>query len=77
MSFDIFGFMHDGQSPFVLASKRSVLDRNGFEVVVSDVESEGGSFPKAIYLGERTGAYTTDLEVGIIVEINPVGVTLG
>jgi len=38
-----FAFRHNGQSPLVLVSERSVLDGNGFEVVISDVENEGGS----------------------------------
>ena len=49
LSFNILSFMHDGQSPLVLASERRVLDGDRFEVMISDVESEGGSSPKTIY----------------------------
>jgi len=30
-----------------------------------------------IYSGEGTGAYTTNLEVGVVIEIDEVGVSLG
>jgi hypothetical protein len=53
------------------------LDRNGFEVVIGDVEDEGGDTEQEIYSGEGTRAYTTNLEIGIVVEIDPVGVSLG
>ena len=67
LSFGVLTFWHDGQSPLLLASERSVLDGDGFKVVVSDVEDKRGSFTISIYVGEGTGAYATDLEVGVVV----------
>ena len=49
LSFGIFTFGHNRQSPLVLASEGGVLERDGFEVVVSDVDDEGGSSPKVVY----------------------------
>ena len=43
LSFGIFAFWHDGQSPLALASERGVLDGDGFEILISDVDGERGS----------------------------------
>ena len=75
--FDILSFMHDGQSPLVLASERSVLDGDRFKVVVCDIESEWGSSPKAVYVRDGARANTTDLKVGVVVEGAEVSVGLG
>ena len=42
LSFNVLSLMHGGQSPLVLASERGVLEGDGFEVVVGDVEGERG-----------------------------------
>ena len=42
LSFGIFAFWHDGQSQLVLASEGSVLDGDGFKVVIGHVEGKGG-----------------------------------
>ena len=57
-------------------SESSVLDRDRFEVVVGGVEDERGAAEEAIYSGQGTGTNTTNLEVGIVVEVDPVGVSL-
>ena len=45
LSFSVFAFWHDGHSPLVLTMRRGVgmvLERGRFEVVVGNVDSEGG-----------------------------------
>ena len=77
LSFGILAFWHDGQTPLVLASERGVLDGNGFEVTVGDIEGEGMSFSIAFYKRAGTRTDTTNLEVGIVVEVYEVGMSLG
>ena len=77
LSFGIFTFWHDGQSPLVLASERGVLEGDGFEVSIGDIKSKGGSSVVTIDTGEGTGANTMDLEVGVVVEVDKVGMALG
>jgi hypothetical protein len=77
LSFGVLALWHNGQSPLVLASEGSVLEGDGFEISVGDVEGEGVSFSIAFYKGAGTGANTTNLEVGVVVEVNEVGVSLG
>ena len=77
LSFRVFALRHDGQSPLVLASEGGVLDRDGFEIVVGGVENEGGSSTISIYTGKRAWSDTTNLEVGVVVEVDPVSMLLG
>ena len=45
LSFGVLAFWHDGQSPLVSTMRRGVgmvLDGDGFEVVVGDVEGKWG-----------------------------------
>ena len=53
------------------------MDGDGFEVAISGVDDERSNSKEAIYSGQGTGANTTDLEVGIVVEVDPVGMSLG
>ena len=55
LSFGVFAFWHDGQSPLVLASEGRVLEGNRFEVTVGDIEGEGMSFSVAFY--KRAAAF--------------------
>ena len=77
LSFSVFAFWHDGQSPLVLASEGSVLEGDGFKISVGDVEGKGVSLPIAFYEGAGTWADTTNLEVGVVVKVYEVGVSLG
>ena len=45
--------------------------------MVGGVEDEGGDTEETIYSGQGTGANTTDLEIGIVVEVGPVSMSLG
>ena len=45
--------------------------------MVSGVEDEGGDAEEAVYSGQGTGANTTNLEIGVVIEIGPVGMSLG
>ena len=58
-------------------SERGVLEGDGFEVSIGDIEGKGGSSVVTIDTGKGTGANTTDLEVGVVVEIDKVGMALG
>ena len=45
LSFGVFAFWHDGQSPLVLTMRRGVgviLEGDRFEVVIGNVEGERG-----------------------------------
>ena len=45
LSFGIFAFWHDGQSPLVLTMRGSVgvvLEGNRFEIMIGDVEGKRG-----------------------------------
>ena len=53
------------------------MDRDGFEVVVCGVKDKGGNAEESIYSGERAGTNMTNLEIGIVVEVDPVGMSLG
>jgi len=53
------------------------LDGDRFEVTVGDIEGEGMSFSIAFYKRAGTRTDTTNLEVGIVVEVDEVGVSLG
>ena len=77
LSFGVLAFWHNGRSPLVLASEGSVLERDGFKVTIGDIEGKGGSSVVTIDTGEGTGANTTNLEVGVVVEIDEVGMALG
>ena len=77
LSFGVFAFWHDGQSPLVLASERCVLEGDGFEVSIGDIEGEGVSLSVAFYEGAGTGTDTTNLEIGIVVEVYEIGMSLG
>ena len=76
LSFSILAFWHDRQSPLFLASEGGVLDGNGFEVVVGGVDNKRGSSPETIYSRDGTGMYTVNLEIGVIVEVDEIGVSL-
>jgi len=56
---------------------RVILEGDGFEVVIGDVEGKRGYTKQTIYLGTGTGADATNLEVGVVVEVDEVGVSLG
>ena len=45
--------------------------------MVGSVDDEGGYTEETIYLGQGTGANTTNLEIGIVVEVDPIGMSLG
>ena len=75
--FSVLSLRHSGRLPLFSASENRVLKGDGFKVVIGNVENEGGSSPKVIYSQERTGAYTTNLEIGVVVKEAEVGVSLG
>ena len=53
------------------------MEGDGFEVTVGDIEGEGVSFSVAFYQRAGTGTDTTNLEVGVVVEVDEVGMSLG
>ena len=77
LSFSVLSFRHSGWLPLFSASENSVLDRDRFEVAVGSVDDKGGDTEESIYSGQGTGMNTTDLEIGIVVEVDPVGMSLG
>ena len=77
LSVGVLVFRHSGWLPLFLASGDRVLEGDGFEVVVSDVKNERSPSPKTIYYGEGTWTYSSNLEIGIIIEETEVGVSLG
>ena len=77
LSFSVLSFRHSGWLPLFSTSENRVLDRDGFEVVIGGVEDEGGDTEETIYLGQGTRTNTTDLEIGIVVKVDPVGMLLG
>ena len=77
LSFGVFAFRHDGQSPLVLASEGRVLEGDGFKVTVGDIEGKRVSFSIAFYEGTGSRSDPLELEVSVVVEIDEVGVSLG
>ena len=45
--------------------------------MVRGVDDKGGNSKESIYSGQGTGANTTNLEVGVVIEVDKVGMSLG